>query len=85
MEVVASMLGWVLDALAGIFNGLVQLLTYNPLSQVGTPATSGLVTCITFVDRFVPVRVGFRAVGSAVPWFIILIVAGIIWRWVKGL
>lgn len=85
MEIIQGFLGWLFDAVSGIFGGLVDFLTFNPLSGLASPATSGLRSAVLFVDQFMGVRQLFAAVGSAAAWFVVLVVAGIIWRWVRGL
>lgn len=85
MEYVQGFLGWLFEFLAGIFTSLLDFLTYNPLTMIGNPVNAGLLATVDFVNRWLPVKMMFRAVGSAVPWFSLLVVAGIIWRWVKGL
>ena len=85
MEVVQNFLGWLFAALSGIISGLLGFLTFNPLSGLGNPVNSALVSCVAFVDRFIPATEFFAAVGSAAPWFVLLVIAGIVWRWVRGL
>lgn len=85
MEAVQSFLGWLFDALSVLFSGLLGFLTFNPLSGLPSPVNSHLVSSVRFLDRFFPASAFFSAVGSALPWFLLLVVAGIIWRWVKGL
>lgn len=84
-EVIESFLGWVFDALAGLFSGLLGWLTFNPLDYLGNPVNGGLISCINFVNRFIPVKNFFAVIGTALPWFVLLVVAGMIWRWVRGL
>lgn len=85
MDVVQGFLGWLFETVSGIFGGLVDFLTFNPLRGLGSPITSALMAGVRFVDRFVSVRQLFAAVGSAALWFVLLVVAGIIWRWIRGL
>lgn len=85
MDFVSGFLGWLFDALSGIFGGIVSLFTFNPLSGLGNPVNAALLRSVAFVDRFIPAKAFFSAVGSALPWFVLLVVAGIVWRWVKGL
>lgn len=85
MEYVEGFLGWLFETLAGLFSGLVDFLTFNPLLGLDNPVNASLVASVRFLDRFVPASAFFRVVASALPWFVLLVVAGIIWRWVKGL
>lgn len=84
MEFVQGLLGWLFDTLASMFSSLMQFLGFNPLASLPNPVNSELLSVVAFINRFVPIRTFFQALGWAVPWFVILVVAGVIWRWVKG-
>lgn len=85
MEYVQGFFGWLFDLLAGMFDTLAGFLTYNPLVGLGDPVNDALLRTVSFVDRFIPASQMFRAVASALPWFGLLVVAGMLWRWFKGL
>lgn len=85
LETVQDLLGWVFETLSGLFSGLLGFLTFNPLDYLSNPVNAPLLSCLDFVNRFIPVRHFFSVMGSVLPWFVLLVVAGMIWRWVKGL
>lgn len=85
MDIVSGFLGWLFDTLSGMFSGLVQFLGFNPLASLPNPINSELVGVVGFINRFIPIKTFFQALALALPWFVLLVVAGIIWRWVKGL
>lgn len=85
MDFVSGFLGWLFDTLSGMFSALMQFLGFNPLASLPNPVNSELLGVIAFINRFVPIRTFFQAVALVLPWFVLLVIAGIIWRWVKGL
>lgn len=84
-EVVQDFLGWVFETFSGLFSALLGWLTFNPLDYFGNPVTAPLMSCISFLNNFLPVSRFFQVLASALPWFVLLVVAGMLWRWVKGL
>lgn len=84
-EAISGFFGWLFGMLGNIFGGLLEFLTFNPLAGLPSPVNSGLLETVDFVDNYLPVRAMFQAVASALPWFTLLVVAGIVWRWIKGL
>lgn len=85
IEMIQGFLVQVFTYLGSIFSGLISFLTFNPLASLPNPVNVGVIATVNFVNQFLPVKAMFAAVGSAMPWFVLLVVAGIIWRWVKGL
>lgn len=85
MDTVSSFLSWLFSTLAEMFAGLMQFLGFNPLSSLPNPVNSELLAVIDFINRFFPIKTFFQGIALALPWFVLLVIAGIIWRWVKGL
>ena len=76
-EAISGFFGWLFGMLGNIFGGLLEFLTFNPLAGLPSPVNSGLLETVDFVDNYLPVRAMFQAVASALPWFTLLVVAGI--------
>lgn len=84
-EAISGFFGWLFDMLGGIFGGLMEFLTFNPLAGLPSPVNAGILETVDFVNGYIPIKTMFSAVASALPWFTLLVVAGIVWRWIKGL
>lgn len=84
MSVLDGYFEWLFGFLGTIWDSVVAVFTFNPLSGLPSVANSGLMECVRFVDQYIPIQRFFRVLALALPVFVLLVIAGIIWRWIKG-
>lgn len=85
MQVLDGFFDWLFGMLAGLWDSIVAVFTFNPLAGLPEVVNGELMECIDWLDAYLPIKMFFRALGAALPVFVLLVLAGILWRWVKGL
>lgn len=85
MSVLDGFFDWLFGMLSGLWDAIVAVFTFNPLSGLPSVANSELMECVNWLDAYVPIKLFFRTLGMALPVFVLLVIAGIVWRWIKGL
>lgn len=85
MQVLDGFFDWLFGMLSSLWSSLVAVFTYNPLSGLPSVVNSDLMAVVDFVNQYVPLGRFFQVLATALPVFVLLVIAGIVWRWVKGL
>ena len=85
MSVLDGFFDWLFGFLAALWDSLVAVFTFNPLAGLPSVANSDLIECVGWMDQYIPIRRFFQVLAMALPVFVLLVIAGIVWRWVRGL